>query len=116
MFSRYLLPMSLKLLVIISLTAAPLLGCQSTAWLEPIGTLPTAPTELTDTDLGEEVVVFGRIRWVQNGEERTDYKSNYGWNIWPQYYRFEDGQNGTLGVAEDGTFTWHLPRLPVEMV
>lgn len=110
MLLRNFLPRSLRLLVVISLPGLLLAGCQSTAWIEPVGTLPTAPTELSDTELGEEVLVFGRIRWIQNGEERTDYQSGYGWNIRPQYYRLEDGQHGTLGVAEDGTFTWQLPR------
>ena len=107
---HYLLPLSLKLIFIISLPGLLLVGCQSTAWVEPVGTQPTAPTALTDSDLGEDVLVFGRIRWIQNDEERTDYKSGYGWNIWPQYYRLEDEQHGTLSVAEDGTFTWQLPR------
>lgn len=109
MLDRHLLVFLLRLLFTVSLSATLTTGCQSTAWLEPIGTLATAPTTLTNTDLGEDVLVFGRIRWIQNGEERTEYKSGYGWNVWPQYFRVEDGQNGILGVSEDGTFTWHLP-------
>ena len=101
---------NLRRFCLLSFTGFLLAGCQSTAWLEPVGTLPTASPELTNTDLDEDVLVFGRIRWIQNGEERTDYKSGYGWNIWPQYYRVEDKQHGTLAVTEDGTFTWQLPK------
>ena len=84
-------------------------GCQSAALVEPLGTLPTVPLEITDKELGNDVLVFGRVRWIQNGEERNDYRSAYGWNIWPEYYRLDDGRNGTLAVAEDGTFAWQLP-------
>ena len=84
-------------------------GCQSASLVEPLGTLPTAPSELTNTELGNDALVFGRVRWIQNGEERNDYRSAYGWNIWPEYFRTDDGKNGTLAVTEDGTFTWQLP-------
>ena len=94
---------------IIYLAAILVAGCQSAALLEPLGTLPTVPFEITDKELGNDVLVFGRVRWIQNGQERDDYRSAYGWNIWPEYYGLEDRRNGTLAVAEDGTFVWQLP-------
>ena len=64
---------------------------------------------MTDEELGDDALVFGRVRWIQNGEERKDYRSALGWNIWPEYFRIEDEQHGMLAVAEDGTFAWKLP-------
>jgi hypothetical protein len=99
-----------KLLLLIFLSTTILVGCQSTSLVDPIGTITTAPPGITATDLNREVIVFGRIRWIQNGVERTDYKNAYGWNIWPQYFHIEDEANGTLGVDENGYFTWRLPK------
>ena len=99
-----------KLLLLITLSTTFFVGCQSTSLIEPIGTITTAPQSITETDLNNEVLVFGRIRWIQNGVERTDYQNAYGWNIWPLYFRIEDEANGTLGVTENGYFTWRLPK------
>ena len=106
MLSLFPFTVRAKLLLLIFLSAALLIGCQSTSLVE----ITTAPQSITETELNNEVLIFGRIRWLHNGEERTDYKSAYGWNIWPQYFRIEDEKNGSLGVTEDGTFTWRLPR------
>ena len=84
-------------------------GCQSMTLLDPIGTVQTSPVEVTTADLDDQVIVFGRIRWINNGEERANYRNNYGWNIWPLYYRVEDKENGVLGVTETGHFAWQLP-------
>ena len=94
---------------IICLAGLLIAGCQSASLVEPLGTLPTAPHEITDKDLGNDALVFGRVRWIQNGKERNDYWSAAGWNIWPEYYRIEDGKHGTLAVADDGTFAWQFP-------
>lgn len=110
MLSLFSFPVTAKQLLLISLSTTILVGCQSTSLIEPIGTITTAPQSITETELNNEVLVFGRIRWIQNGVERTDYKNAYGWNIWPQYYRIDDEENGTLGVDENGYFTWRLPK------
>ena len=110
MTSLFSFTMTAKLLLVITLFTTILIGCQSISLIDPIGTITTAPQSITATDLNNETLVFGRIRWIQNNEERTDYKSAYGWNIWPQYYRIEDEENGTLGVTENGYFTWRLPK------
>ncbi len=103
------LPFFFYWLSIICVTGVLLTACQSASLVEPLGTLPTAPLGITGVELGNDALVFGRVRWIQNGEERKDYKSAYGWNIWPEYYRLDDGRHGTLAVAEDGTFAWRLP-------
>lgn len=82
-------------------------SCQS--MLDPIGTLLTSAQGLTSAELRNEAVVFGRIRWINNGEERTDYRNDYGWNIWPLYFHVEDKKHGTLSVTETGYFAWQLP-------
>jgi hypothetical protein len=70
----------------------------------------TVPADISATALSERVIAFGRIRWVQNGEQRTDYRSALGWNILPEFLRLEDDELGTLGVEENGSFAWLLPR------
>ena len=88
-------------LLLISLSATILAGCQSTS---------IAPQNITEAELDKEVLFFGRIRWIENGVERTDYKSTFGWNISAQYYRIDDEENGSIGVDENGYFTWRLPK------
>ncbi len=69
-----------------------------------------APRGTTASSLGNDALVYGRIRWIENGEERDSYKHSYGWNISPMYLRTEDMHEGQLGVESDGTFIWKLPR------
>jgi len=104
------LPETMKLFLRITLSVTVLVGCQSPSLIEPIGTINTVPTSIAETDLDNKGLVFGRIRWIQNDVERTDYRNAYGWNIWPQYFRIEDETNGALGVDEKGYFTWQLPK------
>jgi hypothetical protein len=110
MRSLFSFSVTAKLLLLLSLSTTVLIGCSSTSLNEPVGTITTAPQGITKTDLNNEVLVFGRIRWIENGEERTDYKNAYGWNIWPKYFHIENKKDGTLGVAEDGYFAWQLPK------
>ena len=102
--------MIVKLFLFLATVVIILTGCASTSLVEPIGTINPAPAGITNAELNKDVLVFGRIRWIQNGEERSDYYSAYGWNIWPKYFRVENGSNGILGVDNDGRFAWQLPR------
>ena len=94
-------PVTAKLLLLISLSTTILVGCQSTL---------SSPQSITETDLNKDVIFFGRIRWIENDVERTDYKSTLGWYISPHYYRIDDEENGTLEVNKNGYFTWRLPE------
>jgi hypothetical protein len=85
-----------------------LTGCEGT--FAPVRKVETAPSETTAVSLGDSALVFGRIRWIENGEERTEYKHSYGWNIWPQFLRVDDMTNGALSVEADGSFAWKMPR------
>jgi hypothetical protein len=76
----------------------------------PVRRIETAPLETTVASLGDSALVYGRIRWIENGEERTEYKHSYGWNIWPQFLRVDDMTKGALSVEVDGSFTWKMPR------
>ena len=104
------LSMTAKFLLLLVVVSTVLSGCSSTSLVEPIGTINSASQGITQAELKNDVLVFGRIRWIQNDEERTDYHSAYGWNIWPKYFRIEDESNGTLGVDNDGRFAWQLPK------
>lgn len=88
--------------------ASLLTGCEGT--LFTTRQLGTAPPETSVASLGVEALAYGRVRWIENSQERTTYKSALGWNIWPKYLRIEDMQSRLLGVETDGTFTWRLPR------
>jgi hypothetical protein len=101
MLSLLSFPVTAKLLLLICLPITILVGCQSSS---------LAPQNITNTELNKEVLFFGRIRWIQDGVERTDYKNTIGWNISAQYYRIDDEENGSLGVNENGYFTWRLPK------
>ena len=102
--------MIVKLFLLLATVVVALTGCASTSLVEPIGTINSAPQNITNAELNKDVLVFGRILWIQNGEERNDYYSTYGWNIWPKYFRVEDESNGTLGVDNDGRFAWQLSK------
>ena len=54
-------------------------------------------------------IAFGRVRWINNGVERSEYKTALGWNIWPHLLRLEDGKTKTLSVEKSGDFEWSLP-------
>ena len=54
-------------------------------------------------------IAFGRVRWINNGVERSEYKTGLGWNIWPHALRLEDGNARTLSVEKNGDFEWRLP-------
>lgn len=79
----------------IVLFALAVTGCATPA--------PTPPAELSAASLGDEVLAFGRIRWFENGEERTR-------DIDPHYLHVQDMRTGALEVDEAGGFTWKLPR------
>lgn len=74
------------------------------------GRIDKAPETITAESLGSDVLVFGRLRWIDNGQERTDYRSGWGWNVWLRYFR-DDGNNyGLFVVEKDGQFAWRIPR------
>lgn len=99
-----------KVVLNLFLAMLVLAGCQSISLQEPMGTIHTSPGELSTKELNDDVMVFGRLIWVNNGEEQTKYRNEYGWNIWPLYFRVEDKSNGVLGVTESGHFAWRLPK------
>jgi hypothetical protein len=84
------------------------MGCEG--MLASVRRIETAPSETTAVSLGDSALVYGRIRWIENGVERTEYKHSYGWNIWPQFLRIDDMISGGLSVEADGSFTWKMPR------
>lgn len=74
------------------------------------GRVDKAPADTTAASLGSDVLAFGRIRWFDNDEERTEYRSGWGWNVWLPYFRTQDDQTGLFVVEKDGSFTWRIPR------
>jgi hypothetical protein len=70
----------------------------------------TSAAETATADLTGRTVAFGKIRWIENGEERKEYKNAAGWNLQPQFLRVEDGDKGALEIDHDGAYAWALPR------
>ena len=66
-----------------------------------------AESPASGTEAG--TIAFGRVRWINNGVERSEYKTALGWNIWPHLLRLEDGKTKTLSVEKSGDFEWSLP-------
>lgn len=72
--------------------------------------LKVMPPDTTASSLGDKVLVYGRLRWIENGEERSTYKSLLGWNINPMFVRIDDMDRGSLSVDKDGKFVWKVAR------
>lgn len=64
-----------------------------------------APPGVVLPSTGDEVLVFGRIMWIQNGEIRESYS-----DIPLSILRAEDMKNGSIAVEKDGTFYALLPK------
>jgi hypothetical protein len=87
----------------------PLGGCASL--MAPIDLQATAPPGITAVSLDENALVFGRIRWRENGIEREVYKSGgLGWNLYPLVLNVADKQTRRFAVKSDGRFYWVLPK------
>jgi hypothetical protein len=105
--------------VLLSTVVAGLSGCASEPGQKnylsepnlPIhGRVDKAPENTTAASLESDVLAFGRIRWFDNGDERTEYRSGWGWNVWFPFYRIQDDGVGRFVVEKDGSFTWRIPR------
>lgn len=74
------------------------------------GRIDKAQSDTTISTLGTNVLAFGRVRWIENGVERTDYRSGWGWNLWFPYIQSPDDQSGVFVIEKDGSFTWKVPK------
>lgn len=101
------------------LVAVSILGCATEPghmnyFSEPnlpiSGRIDKAPEDLTAESLGTDVLAFGRLRWIDNGLERKDYRSGWGWNVWLSYFRDNGADLGVFVVEKDGQFTWRIRR------
>jgi hypothetical protein len=74
------------------------------------GRIDKAPENIQAKELGGDVLAFGRLRWIDNGQERQDYRSGWGWNVWLRYFRESSSDMGLFVVEKDGQFTWRIPQ------
>jgi len=64
----------------------------------------------------EEALTFGRIRWIENGEERENFSTWTGFDLAPDFLisigilRVEDMKEGTIKIEEDRRFFVLLPK------
>lgn len=96
-----------KLLLTISILFMSLFtGCTSMP-----GTDEKAGHETLNLEsLNGNALLYGRILWLENGEERyKDNGSAYS-SISPRYLRIEDMKQGSLNIEPDGRFFWLLPK------
>ena len=76
-----------------------------------IGLEKTADPDTAAESLGNNVLVFGRLRWIENGALRDVYKKGgLGWNIYPMILNMSSMEKRTLPVEPDGRFYWILPK------
>lgn len=74
------------------------------------GRVDKAPADTNLSTLSTDVLAFGRVRWIENGVERSEYRSGWGWNLWFPYIQSPDDKSGVLVIEKDGSFTWKVPR------
>jgi hypothetical protein len=79
-----------------------------TSNIQPNEQQAKSTSETISTKLENEAIAYGRIRWIENGKDRENYKSSLGWNIQPRFLRMDDMQTGALNVGADGIFTWRF--------
>lgn len=57
---------------------------------------------------GNQSIVFGRIQWLENGEEKKIGKGLMDMKLVPHFVRMEDNSRIIGDVNEKGYFTWSL--------
>lgn len=62
-----------------------------------------APPDTSISSVGKDVLIFGRISWFENGEEKKR-------SITLKVMRAEDMKKGTIKVEKDGSFFALLPK------
>jgi hypothetical protein len=65
--------------------------------------LKKAPPGTTVLSSGEDVLIFGGIRWIENGKNKKR-------TIILRVLRAEDSKTGTIRVEKDGRFFTLLPK------
>lgn len=58
---------------------------------------------------GEASVVFGRLKWVENGTEVQLGKGMFGTFVVPELLRMDDNYRATGELDNNGYFAWQLP-------
>lgn len=105
--------------IILSIICIGLFGCASDPGNKnflsdpnlPIrGRIDKAPTDTNLSTLGTSVLAFGKVRWIENGVERTEYRSGWGWNIWFPFIQSSNDKSGIFVIEKDGSFTWKIPQ------
>jgi len=65
--------------------------------------LKKAPPGTTVLSSGEDVLIFGGIRWIENGKNKKR-------TIILRVLRAEDSKTGTIRVEKDGRFFYVAPQ------
>jgi hypothetical protein len=98
--------MKSKTIIISLMFLLALFGCV------PRVTVQKAPPGISLASLGEGVLIFGRIRWIQNGEERHSFSGLYGdFNVDLRVLNVEDMKVSSIfEIEKDGRFFALLPK------
>lgn len=59
--------------------------------------------------IGNSSVVFGRIQWIEAGDEKRIGKGIFRMSLTPHLVRLEDKTRTVTEVGENGFFVWTLP-------
>lgn len=98
--------MQRKFIIFLLIFSFALSGCA------PRINVKKAPPGTTVLSSGEDALIFGRIRWIENGEERRSCSSQFGFGfrVTLKVLRAEDNKTGTIEVEKDCRFFTLLPR------
>lgn len=94
-----------RLLLIITLIPLFVIGCYTKA------TNISSTSELQQATAQEsDSIIFGRIKWLEKGEEKKIGKGVFSMSVTPHLMRMEDKARIFGEVSEDGNFVWSLKK------
>ena len=94
-----------KLLLVIVIIPLSFTGCYTTATnIENTAELKQARAEENDS------IVFGRIKWIEAGEEKNIGKGVFAMSLAPHLMKMDDKARVIGEVNEGGNFVWTLKK------
>ncbi len=80
----------------------------ATGGCETAGNIDSAEEYVQSRSAGDDTLVFGRLRWIENGSERTVQNDIFGWSVSPRLKRLEDRRVFNTEIDAGGAFLWDL--------
>lgn len=94
-----------RLLLLIALIPLLVIGCYTKA------TNISSSSELQQAKTGDsDSIIFGRIKWIEKGEEKKIGKGVFSMSVTPHLMRMDDKARIFGEVSEEGSFVWSLKK------